>query len=170
VTADRGDIEIRPLRESDGEALAAFGSSLRRDDWLYLDLDLLNPATTTRLINAAEAKNWRQIVAVRDGEVLGYANVRQLPGWRDHVGDVHLVISENHRRLGIGSRLAAAILEAARDLGVRKVILEMVEEQSDGRAIFEHLGFRQEAVLEGHARDDEGRLHNLLLLSYRLNE
>jgi len=91
-----------------------------------------------------------------------------LPGWQGHVGDAHLVISPAHRRRGLGALLAQSIIAAGGQLGVVKLVLEMVEEQSSGRQIFERLGFRQEGLLLDQARDQQGRLHNLLVLGYRL--
>ncbi len=147
-------VTVRPLAESDEPALAEFGASLSRDDWRYLDLDLQNPATVARLVTAHAAGNWRQIVAVLDGRVVGYATVRQLPGWKSHVGDIHLVVGDDVRGMGVGSRLADAILGCSRDLGVEKVMLEMLAEQAAGRAIFEHRGFELEGTLRRHARDE----------------
>jgi hypothetical protein len=71
--------QIRKLVEDDLPALLAFGTALPKDDWLYLDIDLHTEATIVRLINAVEARNWRQFVAVVGDEIVGYASVRQLP-------------------------------------------------------------------------------------------
>src|SRR5689334_5296265 len=96
-------VVIRPLEESDRGTMVAFGQSLPEDDRLYLELDFHNPNTITRLVNAAAAENWRQVVAVSDGAIVGYSNVRLLPGWKNHVGDSHLVIAEGWRRSGLGT-------------------------------------------------------------------
>ncbi|MEP6463328.1 MAG: GNAT family N-acetyltransferase [Frankiaceae bacterium] len=165
----RPAVTVRPLAEDDGDALAAFGAALPADDWLYLDIELQNRHAVDRLINAHAATNWRQVVAVVQGEIVGYANVRLLPGWQRHVGDAYLVIGPSQRRRGLGAFLARAIVEAGAELGVGKLILQMLEEQADGRQIFERLGFRQEGLLIDQARDQHGRLHNLLVLAYHLH-
>jgi len=159
---------IRRLREDDRDALLAFGAALPEDDWLYLDVDLQTPATITRLMNAVEARNWRQIVAVDGPLIVGYANVRQLPGWKSHVGDIVLVLRDDYRRRGVGSALASAVIEVAGELPVSKLILEIVEEQLAGRLIFKRLGFRLEGLLEDHALDYLGNARNLVVLSYHL--
>ncbi len=162
-------VTVRPLAEHDEPALAAFGASLSRDDWRYLDLDLQNPATVARLVTAHAAANWRQVVAVAGEEVVGYATVRQLPGWKSHVGDIHLVVSDTVRGQGVGALLADAILHCSRDLGVEKVMLEMLAEQAAGRAIFERRGFALEGTLHGQARDESGAKHDLLLFGLALS-
>jgi ribosomal protein S18 acetylase RimI-like enzyme len=161
-------ITIRRLQEADRAGLEAFGAALPRDDWLYLDVELQSPGTVARLATAAEATNWRQIVAVDGDTVVGYANVRRLPGWKSHVGDIHLVVRPDYRRLGVGRVLASQIVAAGRELGVAKLILEISQEQTAGQEIFTRLGFRLEGILTDHARDHTGRVHTLLLLGNRL--
>lgn len=163
-------ITIRSLAEDDYEALLAFGQTLPQDDWLYLRHDLQDPRTVQRLATAFAAENWRQVVAVADGDVVGYANVRRLPGWSEHVGDIHLSVSETWRRTGVGTVLAQAIIEAATELGLAKVIVEVIEKQSGGQAIFERLGFKVEGLLQAHMRDHNGDDHNLVILAYHLSD
>lgn len=165
---DGRSVTVRALAESDHEAMTRFGSALPEDDWLYLELDFHNPNTITRLVNAAAAENWRQVVAEYEGAIVGYSNVRLLPGWKSHVADTHLVISEGWRRSGLGLEVAQTILEAARDLGVTKVIAEMPDEQRAGRAIFKHLGFHVEGILNNHVRDHHGHYHDMVIMGYEL--
>jgi RimJ/RimL family protein N-acetyltransferase len=159
---------IRRLREDDLRALLAFGVALPKDDWLYLDIDLQTEATIVRLINAVEARNWRQFIAVMGDEIVGYANVRQLPGWKRHVGDIALVVRADHRRRGIGTALASAVLDAGRELALHKLIVEVVEEGYSAQHVFVRLGFRCEGLLVNYALDYLGRPRNLMLLSYEL--
>jgi RimJ/RimL family protein N-acetyltransferase len=174
---DGREVMIRPLNEGDRAALLAFGRALRQDDWLYMENDLQSPEIITRLVNASLAENWRQVVAVSDrspsgGEgaaIVGYSAVRRLPGWSSHVADIHLIVSDGWRRIGLGTALAPAIFAAARDLGADKVIVELLAERVAGRAIFERLAFRVEGVLSNHARDRHGHPHNLLILAYHIH-
>jgi L-amino acid N-acyltransferase YncA len=160
---------IRPLAEEDRPALLAFGQALPQDDLLYLEDDFQSHEIIARLVNAHLAENWRQLVAEADGEIVGYSSVRRLPGWSSHVADIVLLVSPKCRRTGVGMALAQATFQAARDLGVSKVIVEMVEEQQAGQAIFEQLGFRVEGTLSKHTRDRQGQFHNLLIMSYHVS-
>jgi RimJ/RimL family protein N-acetyltransferase len=162
-------VTIRPLREDDYATLLAFGAALPQDDLLYLENDFQNPDIIRRLVNAAAAENWRQVVAVADDTIVGYTAVRRLAGWSSHVADIHLTVSNGWRRSGLGTAMAQAIFDAARELGVNKVIVEMLERQNAGRAIFERLGFRVEGTLSAHARDRHGHRHNLLILAYHVS-
>lgn len=162
-------VTIRPLGETDGPRLLEFGQALPTDDWQYLEDDLQRPEIIMRLVNAYLAENWRQMVAVaHDGTIVGYAAVRRLPGWSSHVGDIKLLVSDRWRRSGLGTAMAEAIFDAARDLGVAKVIVEVMERQGAGVAIFERLGFHIEGTFSEHARDRHGRHHTLLILAYHV--
>jgi RimJ/RimL family protein N-acetyltransferase len=168
VLRDGSAVIIRRLLEDDGAALLAFGADLPEDDRLYLEDDLQSQEIITRLVNAHAAENWRQIVALDGERIVGYGAVRRLHGWSSHVCDIQLIISAGWRGAGLGTILAQAIFDAARELGAAKVIVEMVEEQSFGRAIFERLGFRVEGTLSQHVRDRHGQEHNLLVLAYHV--
>ena len=160
-------VTIRPLMEHDRSALHAFGMALPQNDLLYLEDDYQNQEIITRLINAHAAENWRQLVAVTaDGKIAGYAAARSLPGWSNHVANVRLLVADGWRRTGLGTRMAQAILAAARDLGAAKVMIEMAEEQRGGQAIFFRLGFSVEGTLRKHASGRDGQLHNIVVMSY----
>lgn len=169
VLRDGRSVTIRPLGEHDHAALLAFGTTLPQEDWQYLPEDLHNPDIITRLVNAHAAANWRQIVAVaEEGCLVGYSSVRLLPGWSNHVADIRLMVTPDWRRSGLGSAMAPGIFDAARELGVSKVIVEMMAEQRAGQAIFERLGFHVEGRLSEHARDRLNNRHDLLILAYHV--
>jgi GNAT superfamily N-acetyltransferase len=139
---DKRRVSIRPLMEQDRQQLHAFGLALPANDLLYLEDDYQNQEIITRLINAHAAENWRQIVAVdENGQIAGYAAARRMPGWSHHVANLRLLVGDNWRLSGLGTHLARTILEAARDLGAGKVVVEMTNEQQGAQRIFSRLGF-----------------------------
>jgi L-amino acid N-acyltransferase YncA len=166
---DQRTVTIRPLEENDRSALLAFGRGLPQDDLLYLEDDFTSNEIISRLVNAAAAENWRQIVAIADGQIVGYSSARRLHGWSSHVADLVLVVSKPWRGSGVGRHLAQAIFGAARQLGAAKVIVEMLDDQRGGKMIFERLGFHVEGHLSGHARDRQGNRHDLLILAYHVS-
>jgi len=78
-------------------------------------------------------------VAYRDGMPVGFANlaVRGDEGW---VGGVGVVTSA--RRSGVGETLMNAIHEQARELGIARVWLEVIVENTGAFALYEKLGYR----------------------------
>ena len=87
----------------------------------------------------------RSRVGWLDGRPVGLAmlGVRGPRGWVGGMG----VLSE-FRRQGIGERLLRALLEAAREAGVQRVQLEVLERDASARALYEKLGFRAFRKLE----------------------
>ena len=57
------------------------------------------------------------------------------------------------------------IFEEAKKLQASKVVVEMLEAQRSGQAIFSRLGFRIEGTLVNHARDRFGKHHNLVVMA-----
>ncbi|HEU5098730.1 MAG TPA: GNAT family N-acetyltransferase [Roseiflexaceae bacterium] len=168
VLRDGRRVTIRPLDELDHRALLAFGRALPQDDLLYLENDLATPETIGRLINARFAENWRQLVASIGDQIIGYAALRRLPGWSCHVASISLIVSAGWRRYGLGTTLAQQLVDAARELQLNKLVVEMVETQLAGRAIFDRLGFHVEGEFSGHACDRNGQRHTLIVMAQQV--
>jgi RimJ/RimL family protein N-acetyltransferase len=168
VLRDGRAVTIRPLDELDRRSLLAFGRALPHGDLLYLANDLSNPEMIARLINARFAENWRQLVASVGDQIIGYGALRRLPGWSRHVAGINLIVSAGWRRYGLGTALAQALVDAAQDLQVDKLIVELIERQRGGRAIFERLGFQIEGQFSSHACDRQGHCHTLIVMAQRV--
>ena len=168
VLRDGRAVAIRPLDDLDRQPLLAFGRALPYGDLLYLADDLSSPEVIARLINARFAENWRQRVALAGDQIIGYGALRRLPGWSRHVAGIHLVVSAGWRRYGLGTLLAQALVDAARELEVDKLIVELIETQRAGRAIFERLGFEVEGRFSSHACDRQGGCHTLIVMAQRV--
>ena len=169
VLRDGRVVTIRPLDEDDCAALLAFGRALPHEDLLFLEADFASPETIAWLVNARFAEHWRLRVASIGDMIIGYTAVRRLAGWSSHVAHIDLIVSAGWRRYGLGTALAQAIFEAARELEAEKLVVEMLETQAAGQAIFERLGFRVEGTLCNHACDHQGQCHNLIVMAHPLH-
>jgi L-amino acid N-acyltransferase YncA len=79
---------------------------------------------------------------------------------------VRVIVDPQHRRRGVGRALASyAVFEALR-LGLRKMVVEVIADQEATVAMFRTLGFEPEALLRDHVCDDDGGLHDLMLLAH----
>jgi len=94
----------------------------------------------------------RSVVAYDRGEPVGMALLsrRGDRGWVSGVG-----VLPAWRRRGIGQRLAASVLECAREAGVKQVTLEVIAQNSPARALYAALGFveRRELLCWRRAAD-----------------
>jgi L-amino acid N-acyltransferase YncA len=138
-----------------------FGELSERDLTLIKE-DLTDPDA----VREWAARPGQQWVALDGHDVVGYAAVRPLPEWSDHVGELRLVVDPARRRAGVGRALARhALIEAVR-AGRRKLIIELADDQKSALAMFTLLGFTGEAVLRDHIRDRNGEFHDLVMLAH----
>ena len=82
------------------------------------------------------------------------------------LADLHrIVVSEQHRREGIGAALVAAGLQTVRHAGARSVMLEVAFDNDPAIALYQRLGFEQLAARDNYY--GPGR-HALILKLYDL--
>jgi len=105
-----------------------------------------------------------------DGGVIGIVAVLPLSGWSDHVGELRLVVSPDHRGQGIGRALARHALFQAVEMGLAKVVVEIVAQQESAAAMFTALGFEGEALLRDQIRDRTGQPRDLLMLAHHVQD
>ena len=129
-------LELRSARPLDiTEYTALFNAAYEG----YLIPFHIDEGTVATMIGAYDLDLDASRVAYRDGAPVGLANlgVRGEDAWIGGVGVVPAV-----RRSGVGETLMRALHEQARDLGVRRVWLEVIVENTGAFALYEKLGYR----------------------------
>jgi len=159
-------MEIRPIEAGDSPALSAFFERIPESDRTFLKEDVGDP----RVLADWVAPGAGRVIAVEEGDVVGAVAVMRLVGWSSHVGEVRLVVDPDHRGRGIGRRLARqAVLEAV-DMGLKKLVVEVISDQAPLIAMFRGLGFEPEALLTDHVRDRSGQTRDLIVLANSVEE
>ena len=159
-------MEIRQLEPGDREALERFLRRVPEGDRTFFKEDVEDPAVVDAWVRPETAR----VLAVDEGEVLGYLALVQLHGWSSHVGEVRVIVDPDHRGRGVGRALARrAVLEAVA-LELTKVVVEVISDQEATILMFRSLGFEPEALLLDHVRDRTGRLRDLLVLAHSVDE
>jgi ribosomal protein S18 acetylase RimI-like enzyme len=90
------------------------------------------------------------LVAEDDGQVIGYAIVRQavpIPSHRDVLEINGLAVDPAHQGHGAGRQLVEACAEQARSRGARKLTLRVLGINDRARRLYESCGFQIEGVL-----------------------
>ena len=161
-------LTFRLMTKDDGEMVAEFARSLPEDDLMFLRSDITQPGPIKAWMNYVD--NGRSISVVAetdDGKIAGYATVHLNDAtWTRHVGELRVLVGPNSRGIGLGKRLTNETFAIAKDLGLRKITAQMSTDQRSARGVFEHLGFRPEALLADHVMSRDGRTHDLLIMSY----
>ena len=88
-----------------------------------------------------------RFVALLDGEVIGWCDVfpHKLEGFR-HRGELGMGVYARYRHMGIGERLARRTLQAAKELGLERIDLEVYASNVPAIKLYEKLGFAVEGV------------------------
>jgi ribosomal protein S18 acetylase RimI-like enzyme len=153
---------VKELDPEGGSDVQAFLKTVPRGEYLFLKDDLDDPT----VINTWSRHGAQIFLAYLDDELAGLLAVLPGLGWSQHVGEFRMVVDPAKRGRGVGAALARQGLIAAVTAGLGKVSVEVLAEQEAVAALFTDLGFTPEALLADHVRDDQGRLHDLLVLSH----
>jgi ribosomal protein S18 acetylase RimI-like enzyme len=149
------------------DALAEFFSTLPEGDLTFVKEPLTDRDIVASWVGDEDsglaARRW---VACDGDDVVGYVAVLPLTGWSRHVGELRLVVAPARRGQGVGAALAAHALRQAVEMGLSKLVVEVVAVQEGAIAMFNELGFRGEALLTDHIRDGRGELQDLMVLAH----
>jgi ribosomal protein S18 acetylase RimI-like enzyme len=159
-------MEIRPVRPGDDAGLACFLQRIPEADRTFLKEDVTDPEVVVRWSHPGDARS----IAIEDGEVAGYVAVVPLHGWSSHVGEVRIVVHPDQRGRGIGRALARRAVLDALELGLAKLVVEVIADQEALIGMFRGLGFEPEALLTDHVRDRSGELRDLMVLANTVEE
>jgi RimJ/RimL family protein N-acetyltransferase len=156
----------RPMAVSDGPALRTFYEAVPAGERLMLQEDILAPGAIDRVIADMESGRVTPILAFHEDRVVAHgALARRLHGWTRRVGFVRVIVHPDYRRLGLAGFVLRTMVDLAAQVGLDKVMAEVLADQRRERRLLESLGFRKEALLKDHATDLRGHPHNVVLYS-----
>jgi L-amino acid N-acyltransferase YncA len=159
----RVEVEVHAMTIDDVPALRAFFADVPEGDRTFFREDVLEPGVIERWL--ADERQHRSIARV-DGAIAGHVAVIPGVGWSSHVGEVRLVVGTEHRGHGLGRLLAQRAVVEAVQIGVTKLVVDVVAEQAATVSMFSKLGFEAEALFKDHVKDQHGETHDLLVLAH----
>ena len=160
--------EIRRIGADDIPALTEFIHALPEGDRTFFKEEV-SDETVVRWCN--EPGGSRRWVLEDDGGVIkGVLAIIPGSDWSAHVGELRLVVGAPFRRQGVGRALARHGLTEALRTGLGKIVVEVVAERAGDITMFTKMGFRPEALLEGHIRDGDGTLRDLVVLTHQADD
>jgi L-amino acid N-acyltransferase YncA len=159
-------MEIRQLEAGDRDALTRFLRRVPEADRTFFKEDVDDPAVLDAWVRPGPAC----AIALEGDKVVGWVSVVPLHGWSSHVGEVRLIVDPDHRGRGIGRALARRAVVEALNVGLQKMVVEVIAVQESTIAMFRSLGFDPEALLTDHVRDRAGDLQDLMVLSHSVEE
>jgi GNAT superfamily N-acetyltransferase len=118
-------MEIRRLESDDREMLARFLERVPQGDRTFFKEDVDDRDVVEAWLRPGPAR----AIAVEDGQVVGSLAVVPLHGWSSHVGEVRLIVDPARRGRGIGRALARRAVVEALELGLEKMVVEVIARQ-----------------------------------------
>ncbi len=169
---DGSKVTIRPLRAGDEETLLNFFLGIPEDERYFLKDDVTSPAVIAAWIEHLDYNRALPLVAMADSRIVAEAVlVRRRGSARSHIGEIRIVVAPEYRNRGLGTQLIRELCEIADDAGLDKVLLEVVaDREAEALKAAEWLGFIRVGTMEGGARDQDGHLHDIVILAMPLGK
>jgi ribosomal protein S18 acetylase RimI-like enzyme len=162
-------IVIRPMTEDDVDKSWAFFRKLPREDRDYLRADVTKRDVVEKRIHDMRSGVVKRLVAVVGDEIVADGALELAgAGWKEHVGELRLIVARRYQRKGVGMLMARELYTLASAANVEDVVVEMMAPQLAARRIFHKLGFKEEAVFPRYVKDITGRKQDLVVMRSEL--
>jgi RimJ/RimL family protein N-acetyltransferase len=163
-------LQLRLMDASSRDDLLAFARALPHHDQLFLRMDVTDPRVVDEWLRNVANGRTVTVLAYDGDQVAGWASLHHNEVlWTRHVGEIRTVVGAAYRNVRLGQRLIEEIFEVAKDMGLKKITAQMTTDQRGARAAFERIGFRPEALLADYVIDQEGRTHDMLIMSFDID-
>ncbi len=166
IPSGSGDTVLRVPGASDADAIHEFALALPENDLLYMRRDISKrPVVDAWLESIADGESLA-LLAENEGALIGMSGLMlDRKSWSPHVGEIRVQIGADARGKGLGRVMIQETFAQAVEQGIEKIIAQMTLDQSAARAVFEEMGFQQEALLRDHVRDRNGEDHDIVIMS-----
>lgn len=163
---DGRTVALRPMTAEDGPSLLEFFRRLPEEDRLFLKDDVTRPEVVERFVRDLDYERIFPLLAEREGRIVGDATLHRTKfGWSTHVAAIRMVVARDFQRSGLATALARDLVRHAVNVGVDKMIAEVVDNQVGAKRAFAKLGFHEEAVLKGQVKDLHGVRRDLVIMA-----
>lgn len=169
---DGSAVTVRPLEPGDADSLLDFFLSLPEEDRFFLKDDVTSPAVIREWTQHLNFDRALPLVALDNGRIVAEGVlVRRRGNARSHIAEMRITVTPDFRNRGLGSAMMRELCDIAAGAELDAVLLEVVEDcesaavEAAGAIGFVHLG-----RIEGGAHDQQGHLHDIVLLAMPLHK
>ena len=162
-----GVTRVRVAEPADAERLVELAREVgsEQEGWLITAGDWRSASAERRYLKAIRKHPDAAVfVAESNGDIVGRLSIsRDAHPASDHVADLGLMVSRDHRRQGIGLALMETAEQWAREAGVRKVELHVFPHNVPAIRLYEKLGYEREGLRRGHYRRGDELIDAILM-------
>jgi L-amino acid N-acyltransferase YncA len=172
VLRDGSAITLRPLDQADARELLSFFERVPEHDRYFLKDDVLSPKVIARWTSEIDYDRALPLVALDDGHIIANGVLlRSRHGAFRSVAGIRIVVAADSRQRGLGTALLKELCDIAADAELERVTAEfVVGVQDDAIAACERLGFLRAGTFHELLRDENGRPHDLAIMSLPLGK
>jgi L-amino acid N-acyltransferase YncA len=159
-------VTVRPLAETDADALHAFFAHLPAEDRYFLKDDVSSANVAREWTSKRDFDRVLPLIASVDSEIVADATlIRSRHGAYRNVAGIRVVVAPEYRYQGLGTALLRDLCDIAADAELEKVTSELVAGvQDDAIAAMEQLGFIRAATIHELLRDEQGHTHDVIVM------
>ncbi|MFP3867760.1 MAG: N-acetyltransferase family protein [Desulfobacteraceae bacterium] len=162
-------VVFRPLLKDDQQALFEYFQSLPEEDRACLKDEVTDPQVIENWIYDMDYDELLPLLALHQGRIIGDATLHfSQIGWSKHQGEIRLTTDPEYRVKGLGTLMVQELIDIATQLGLEQLSAEMPPEMDKAFYLFEKLGFKETAILNGFVRDLKGEETDLVLMTKTL--
>jgi RimJ/RimL family protein N-acetyltransferase len=167
---DDTHVILRPMVPGDADGLWSFLRQLPEIDKSHFHEDVDRREVVEGWAKSLHYDAALPILAIRGERVVGSVTLyRNKTGWKQRVGIVRILISPDHRRLGLGTAMIREIRHLGEKFALNYLLAEVIEEQQAAVRALERMGFEKTVVHRDFVNDRKGHLHNLVVLLHPLS-
>lgn len=172
ISLDDGTpVTLRPLLKTDEADLLEYFASIAPEDRLCLKDDVTDPKIIENWIYEIDYDNLLPIIALHHGKIVADGTLHFNPiGWTRHQAELRLTTSPQLRVRGLGTALLQNLIDIATQLGLEQISIEIPPRLDKAFYLFEKMGFKEVANLQGFVKDLEGNESDLVLMVKYLQE
>ncbi|HYM90913.1 MAG TPA: GNAT family N-acetyltransferase, partial [bacterium] len=150
---DGARVTLRPLVAKDEEKLVQLFADIPYEELRNLQDNVSDPVIVRRWCRNINYDRVLPIIAELDGRMVADATLhRRTVAPLREIGRVRAYVRPEYRRRGLGTVLLREIMGLARQLGLRRLAVELYEDQTALRSVFVRYGFSEEGRVPAYQR------------------
>ena len=162
---DDTEVVIRSLVKDDLKKLLAFFQKLPAEEKAYLRRDVTDQSVVEQRIREMELNRVKRLVALYGDEIVADGALElEGHGWKEHVGEIRLIVAPAFRRKGLGMSMARELYFLATGEKLEEIVVKMMKPQVAAHNIFKRLGFREQATFPEYVKDRSGAKQDLVVM------
>ncbi len=168
---DGSEILIREMRKDDVDRSLDFFQALPEEDRAFLRQSVIDREIAEQRIQAMESGSVMRLVAVVEEQIVADGALElEAQGWKEHVGEIRLIVARSFQRKGLGTLMARELYILANKKKVEEIVVKIMGPQVGVQNIFERLGFHKEAQFHDYVKDISGTKQDLIVMRCKLEE